>query len=46
MLIDVKKAFLYGSVNRRVYIRLPEEDEKGERGKMFGPTQEGHVWCS
>ena len=25
MLIDVKKAFLHGSINRRVYIRLPEE---------------------
>ena len=36
MLIDVKKAFLYGSINRRVYIRLLEEDEKAKEGKWMG----------
>ena len=36
MLVDVKKAFLYVSINWRVYIRLPEEDEKAKEGKWMG----------
>ena len=36
MLVDVKKAFLYVSINRRVYIRLLEEDEKAKEGKWMG----------
>ena len=38
MLIDVKKAFLCETINRRVYIILPEEDDKG--------TWMGHVRVS
>ena len=36
MLLDVKKAFLYGNIQRRVYIELPQEDEKREGGQMMG----------
>ena len=36
MLVDVKKAFLHGSINRHVDIRLPEEDEKAKEGKWMG----------
>ena len=36
MLLDVKKAFLYGQLKRRVYIELPPEDEKREGGQMMG----------
>ena len=36
MLVEVKKAFLHGSINRHVDIRLPEEDEKAKEGKWMG----------
>ena len=36
MLMDVKKAFLYGDIQRRVYIELPKEDEEREGGQMMG----------
>ena len=36
MLLDVKKAFLYGSLKRRVYIELPPEDTGREEGRMMG----------
>ena len=36
MLLDVKKAFLYGEIKRRVYIELPEEDVHREGGKYVG----------
>ena len=36
MLLDVKKAFLYGRIRRNVYIELPEEDPKSESGKYVG----------
>ena len=36
MLVDVKKAFLYGSINRHVHIRLFEEDDKAKEGKWMG----------
>merc|ERR1711994_864042 len=36
MLLDVKKAFLYGNIQRRVYIELPLEDEGREGGQMMG----------
>ena len=32
MLLDVKKAFLYGDITRSVYIELPEEDPGREGG--------------
>ena len=36
MFVDVKKAFLYGNINRHVYIRLPEEDDEAKEGKWMG----------
>ena len=36
MLLDVKKAFLYGLLQRRVYIELPFEDPGREDGRMVG----------
>ena len=36
MLLDVKKAFLYGQIQRSVYIELPPEDEGREGGQMMG----------
>ena len=36
MLVDVKKAFLNGNINRHVYIRLLEEDEKAKEEKWMG----------
>ena len=36
MLVDVKMAFLYGSINRHVYIRLLEEDDMAKEGKWMG----------
>jgi len=32
VLLDIKKAFLYGKMWRNVYIELPDEDEKSGRG--------------
>ena len=39
MLLDVKKAFLYGNIKRRVYIELPSEDPWREDGRMVGMLQ-------
>ena len=36
MLLDVKKAFLYGYLQRKVYIELPPEDAKSEGGQLMG----------
>jgi len=36
MLLDVKKAFLYGMLKRTVYIELPEEDKMSETGQYVG----------
>merc|ERR1712018_514255 len=36
MLIDVKKAFLYGMIKRRVYIELPAEDPRAKEGNLVG----------
>ena len=36
MLLDVKKAFLYGNIQRRVHIELPFEDPGTEGGRMVG----------
>merc|ERR1711994_619524 len=36
MLLDVKKAFLYGAIKRRVYIELPTEDAGKGNGEMVG----------
>ena len=36
MVIDVKKAFLYGVINRNVYIELPDEDPESQKGTLVG----------
>jgi len=36
MLLDVKKAFLYGKLSRSVYIELPEEDPMSKSGEFVG----------
>ena len=52
MLIDVKKAFLYGKIERSVYVDLPEEDEMSKSGlyvgklikAMYGTRDAPAVW--
>ena len=51
MVIDVKRAFLYGRTKRRVYIWLPEEDPKSKQGlmgrldkAMYGNRDAPQVW--
>ena len=52
LLLDVKKAFLYGKIRRRVYIELPAEDEMSKTGKyvgrlvkaMYGTRDAPQVW--
>ena len=52
LLLDVKKAFLYGRIKRSVYIELPAEDEKSTSGKyvgklvkaMYGTRDAPQVW--
>ena len=34
--IDVKKAFLYGEMERVLYVELPEQDPKAREGKWVG----------
>ena len=34
--IDFTKAFIYGSMQREVYIELPDEDGRKEGGQNFG----------
>ena len=36
MLLDVKKAFLYGHIRRNVYIELPDEDPMSKSGELVG----------
>lgn len=36
LLLDIKKAFLYGRISRNVYIELPEEDPMSESGLYVG----------
>ena len=36
MLIDIKKAFLYGRMKRNVYIELPVEDPRAQTGDVVG----------
>ena len=36
MLLDFKRAFLYGEVERELFIRLPPEDERAEGGEYVG----------
>ena len=36
MLLDFKRAFLYGDCERELYIELPEEDHRREDGKCVG----------
>ena len=52
MLLDVKKAFLYGRLARTVYIELPEEDKRAKtrrfvgklRKAMYGLRDAPQVW--
>jgi len=52
LLLDVKKAFLYGYIKRRVYIELPREDPRSESKKwvgrlvkaMYGTRDAPQVW--
>ena len=51
MIMDVKRAFLYGDIEDRVYIRLPKEDPKYNMGlvgrlkkAMYGTRGAPHVW--
>ena len=36
LLLDIKKAFLYGSITRSVYIELPPEDPMSASGRYVG----------
>ena len=36
MVLDIKKAFLYGEMRRSVYIELPPEDPRSEGGQYVG----------
>ena len=51
MVLDVKRAFLYGDIEDVVYVRLPEEDPKYNTGlvgrlrkAMYGTRGAPHVW--
>ena len=39
MIIDVKKAFLYGRIDRTVYVELPAEDPMSESGLYVGQLE-------
>ena len=53
MLIDVKKAFLYGNIKRTVYIELLAEDPMFESGEyvglllkaMYGLREAPQIWA-
>ena len=36
LLVDVKKAFLYGRISRRVYVEIPAEDDQAPQGDYVG----------
>ena len=36
MIMDVKSAFLYGSVKRNIFIELPQEDPHSRSGRVVG----------
>ena len=52
MILDVKKAFLYGKIARSVYIELPDEDPVSKTGNyvgklrkaMYGTRDAPQVW--
>ena len=52
MVLDVKRAFLYGMARRSIYVRLPPEDPRGqERGilgkllrSMYGTRDAPQIW--
>lgn len=44
MLLDVKLAFLYGDMRRKVYIELPMQNPRHGGGMTIGEVAEGHVW--
>ena len=54
MIIDVKCAFLYGWMKRRVYIELPSQDPLSSQGNlarllnkaMFGTRDAPRIWSN
>ena len=53
MILDIKRAFLYGDIEDVVYIELPEEDEMKKKGfvgrlkkAMYGTRAAPQVWQS
>ena len=51
MVMDVKRAFLYGNIEESIYIELPEEDPKKKQGyvgklikAMYGTRAAPQVW--
>ena len=51
MVLDIKRAFLYGDIEDRVYIELPDEDEMKKQGyvgflkkAMYGTRAAPQVW--
>ena len=52
MLLDFKRAFLYGDVERELYIELPDEEENKQGGQnvgrlrkaMYGTRDAPAVW--
>ena len=52
MVLDVKRAFLYGQARRDIYLKLPNEDPCSAGGKMVGKLERSlygtrdapHIW--
>ncbi len=45
MVLDVKRAFLYGRMKRRVYIRLPPEDPRSREPGILGRLERAMYGC-
>ena len=53
MVLDVKRAFLYGMARRKIYIKLPPEDPQHGQGvmgrllrSMYGTRDAPMIWAS
>ena len=51
MVLDVKRAFLYGHARRRIYLKLPKEDPRYGQGvmgrllrSMYGTRDAPQIW--
>jgi len=51
MVLDIKRAFLYGEISDKIYVELPDEDPKKEQGfvgrlhkAMYGTRAAPQVW--